>query len=243
MADAAEVEEIRKNRLSDAQALGALAAYLVFRAITNRVGLAYLPRLLDLPWIVPLLNNSSIVLIAVGTKVRGDRGDQLAVGAASVFLATVAALILYWAGWRFGPLLAEKAAREGSMWASVWNPKQVARAHRWVERYGFFAVALGRVIEFFTVPVILVAGASRMTFAKFLAAHTVGAVGFVALNLWLGGRAGEAWPWLPERIRDLGAWSFRITLVLLALLVLASLLSRKQREAPERVETTPSDGL
>lgn len=217
----------KKPRLSDKQALGALIFWLVFRAITNRVGLGALPQLLDTPWVLPLLNNSMLVLIGVGTAVRGDPSMMIAVGVASLLLSTISGLVLYWAGYRFGPLLAEKAAVQGSMWATVWNPRQVARAHRWIEKYGIVAVVLGRSFEFFTTPVMLVAGASRMSFRKFLGAHTVGALIFTSFNLWLGGAAGSKWPWLPDRIKDFGVWSFKITLVLLVLLLVATLASKK----------------
>ena len=139
----------------------------------------------------------------------------------------MAGLVLYWAGYRFGPELAVRAQQEGSMWASIWNPKQVARAHTWIERYGFFAVVFGRLIEWFTTPMILVAGATRMSFRKFFPAYTIGALGFAIGSLWSGRLAATRWPGLDKGIEKLGPWSIRITLILVALLVVATLLSKK----------------
>lgn len=240
LAPAADVvPEPRRQILTDKQALSVFAAYMIFRAITQRVGLGYLPRLLKTtPWAVPLLNNSMLVVIAVGTKVSTTPGLAIAAGAASMFLSLVAGLILYWMGYRFGPVLAQKAEGEGSMWAAVWNPKQVAKAHRWLEKYGFFAVVIGRVVEWFTVPVILVAGSSRMSFRKFLPAYMIGSALFAGIFLWIGSAFGTAYPWLPKRIEAFGAWSLKLTLILVVLLALAMLLGSKAKK-PEADE--PAD--
>lgn len=229
-----------KHLLTDKQALTALGAYLIFRAVTQRVGLGYLPRLLkSAPWTVPLLNNSMLIIIAVGTKVSTTPGLAVAAFISSLVLSLVAGLILYWTGYRFGPRLAERAEVEGSMWASVWNPKQVARAHRWLEKYGFIAVVVGRVVEWFTVPVVLVAGSSRMTFHKFLAAYLTGSALFAGIFLWIGSAFGNAYPWLPKRIEAFGTWSLRLTLVLVVLMALAMLAGRKAQSVADDSKENP----
>src|SRR4029078_4495696 len=98
----------------------------------------------------------------------------------SVFISTAIGLIFYWAGWRFGHRLAEMAGKPGSAWASIWNPKQIARAERWMDSWGMIAVFIGRATEHFTIPVTLVAGASEMRFRRFLIAHIAGATVFAA---------------------------------------------------------------
>ena len=98
---------------------------------------------------------------------------------------------MYWAGWRFGHRLAESAKQPGAPASALWNPKQIERAERWMESKGMFVVFIARATEFFTLPVNLVAGASEMRSRRFLVAHTLGAVGFAALVLWLGDLAKE----------------------------------------------------
>ncbi|HVL81443.1 MAG TPA: VTT domain-containing protein [Actinomycetota bacterium] len=237
----ASVPHMTRRRLSDGQAVAALILFLIFRAITQRVGFGFLPRLLasPFPWVLPLLNNTMLILIAVGTEVRGNTGMLIASGIASVAMSLVSGLVLYWAGYRFGPELAVRAEKEGSMWASLWNPKQVARAHAWIERYGFGAVVIGRMVEWLVTPVVLVAGSTRMSIRKFLPAYLIGSVGFAATFLWLGGRAGDRWPWLPDRIKAFGAWSLRITLALLVLMAIAAVLSKKQ-DGPK--DAAPTEG-
>jgi membrane protein DedA with SNARE-associated domain len=232
------------QRLSDGQAFGLLAAYLVFRTVTNRVGLGVGPRLLkaNAPWVIPLLNNSSLLLIQAGTGTSGQTGLLIATALTSVFMSTVTALVLYWAGWRFGHRLAELAQKPGSPWAGVWNPKQIDRAERWMDRWGIYVVFVGRVVEYFTLPVILVAGASEMRLRRFLVAHTFGAVGFAALFLWIGGAAQQRWPWLRDWISDVyGPWALRIGLVLLALVAIVFLVGRRQERKQDAPRGAPSD--
>jgi membrane protein DedA with SNARE-associated domain len=233
----------RRQRLSDGQALGALAAWLIFRTVTQRVGLGIGPRLLkaNLPWVIPLLNNTSILLIQAGTGTTGKPGMLVVAAAASVFLSTVASLILYWAGWRFGHKLAELAKQPGSPWAGVWNPKQIARAERWMGSWGVIAVFVGKLVEAFTLPVMLVAGASEMRLRRFLGAHTLGAVTFAGTFLWIGSSAQRRWPWLKGWISDVyGPWALRIGLVLLVVAVIAFFFGRRRRRVAQDPTTTPS---
>jgi membrane protein DedA with SNARE-associated domain len=211
------------TRISDGWALGLLGAWFIVRAITQRVGLAVGPQLLDSwPWVIPLLNNSSLLLIQAGTGTQGRPGMFVAALLASVFMSTTVGLILYWAGWRFGHKLAEMSKRPGSPWAGIWNPKQVARAERWMDKWGIWAVFFGRATELFVLPVILVAGAGSMRFRRFLVAHTLGAFAFATQFLIIGGVAQTRWPWLKDWIADVyGPWALRIGIGLLILLVVA----------------------
>lgn len=236
-----------RHRLNDGVAVGLLIAYLVLRTIANRVGLAYLPRLLDdAPWAIPLLNNSTLTLVAAGTGVRGDGGAIVATAATSIFQSLITGAFLYWAGLRFGPWLAERASREGSLWAGIWNPKHVQRASRWIDRRGVYAVFIARgAVEWMLTPVLLVAGSTKMRIGKFAASFGAGSVAFAGIMLWLGGRAGDAWPWLPDKIKAFGDWSLRIVLGLLVLTLIAVLLSRRQEAKDpgardQDATTTPS---
>ena len=237
----------KTHRFSDGVALGLLGAYLVSRQVTQRLGLAWAPKLLKTnPWVIPLLNNSSIVVIQAGVGTPGRPGMFVATMLASMLISTIVGLIMYWAGWRFGHRLAETSKRPGSPWATVWNPKQIARAERWMDRWGMIAVFLARATEFFTLPINLVAGASEMRFRRFLLAHTLGAAAFAGLFLWIGAVAQSRWPWLDDWIADVyGPWALRIGLVLLVLLVVVMLLGpslqkKAQQEDQERSTTTPS---
>jgi membrane protein DedA with SNARE-associated domain len=232
-------------RLTDTQALGALAAWIILRQITGRVGVAVAPKLYRTkPWVIPLMTNSFPQLILAGTGIDRRWGLFVATTATSVLLSTVIGLIYYWAGWRFGHRLAEMSAQPGSPWATIWNPKQIARAERWMDRWGILVVFLGRVTEHFTLPITLVAGASEMRFRRFIAAHVAGAIGFAAMFLYIGGVARDKWPWLPHWISHVYApWAFKIGLASLGLLVIAFFLGRfvkPDRKSQDASTTTPS---
>jgi membrane protein DedA with SNARE-associated domain len=231
----------KRHRLTDGQALAVLGGYLVFRAITQRIGIALLPTLLGrAPWAVPLLHNSVLTMIATGTKIRTSASMIVATGAASIAQALVAGIVLYWAGRRFGVHLAEMAERSGSVWKSLWNPRQVLRAHRWLDRWGMLAVVVARgFIEWIIVPVVLVAGSSRMHRAKFFSSYLAGSAIFAGATLWVGGRAGAEWPWLPHRIESFSRWTLIAGVALLVLFAVAAIGARKL-DHPRSSTTTPS---
>ena len=230
-------------RFSDTQALWLLGTYLAFRFVTQRFGLGSLAWLLEhAPWAIPLLNNSTITMVTAGTEVRDQPAMWIATGAGSILLSMVAGMILYWAGWRFGPGLTERAERTGSFWSQVWNPKQVAKAHGWIERWGVFAVLLARgAVEWMLAPVALVAGLSRMSLRKYLPALGTGAVIYAGLTLWLGGRAGDQWPWLPDRIKSFATWSLWIGIGLTVLIVLLVVVAQRGDRATAAAGDPPTD--
>jgi membrane protein DedA with SNARE-associated domain len=213
---------LSRQRLSDGQAFGLLGAWLVFRAVTQRIGIGAPKYLLaDYPWVIPLLNNSFVLLIITGTGTAGRPGMLVATGLTSVLMSTVIGLVLFWAGWRFGARLAQLSQRPGSPWAGVWNPKQIERAERWMDRWGIAVIVVARVTEIFYLPVALVAGASEMRFRRFILANTIGAVGFAGVWLWVGGLAQSRYPWLKDWFQDTyGPWALRIGLGLIILLAL-----------------------
>ncbi len=242
------VEESR-TRLTDTQALVAIGGWIVFRQITARIGIGIAPRVARTkPWLIPLMTNAFPQIILAGTGIGGNRWALFAATAfTSVVLSTVVGLIFYWAGWRFGHRLAELAKKPGSPWASIWNPKQIARAERWMDRWGIIVVFLGRATEHFTLPITLVAGASEMRLRRFLAAHIAGAVAFAVGFLWVGVEAQERWPGLRHWIEHTYApWAFWIGIGSLALLALAFVAGRfvPEKEEPTQDESTtmPSQG-
>lgn len=244
--DPAHHPHLVRQRLSDGQAFSLLVVWFVFRTITQRVGLGVGPKLLDsTPWVIPLLNNSSILLIQAGTGTTGRPAQYLATAFTSIVMSTIVGLVLYWAGWRFGHRLAHMAQRPGSPWAGVWNPKQIARAERWMDRWGMGAIVLARVSELFILPITLVAGASEMRFRRFIIANTVGAVGFAGVWLYVGGVAQRRWPWLKDWISDVyGPWALRIGIGLIVLVVLLMLVGQRLEDAKQRregAEPSPND--
>jgi len=239
---ASEAAEPR-YRLTDTQALGALGAWYVFRLITGRIGVAVAPKIYRTkPWLIPFMTNAFPQIILAGTGVGNRWGLFVATTITSVVMSTMIGLIYYWAGWRFGHRLAEMSAKPGSPWASIWNPKQIARVERWMDSWGIIVVFLGRATEHFTVPITLVAGASEMRFRRFIVAHVAGAIAFAVAFLTIGRLARERWPWLPHWISHVYApWAFRIGIASIGLLVIAFVLGRfVGSDDQDASTTTPS---
>lgn len=226
---------LAQPRLSDRQALTILGAYFGTRLVTARVAIVFLPWLLaHAVWAVPLLRNLTLTVITAAATAYDKPALLAAMAAGSLTISTIAGLMLYWAGSRFGPQLAERAAKQGTAWASVWNPKQVGRAHRFLERWGMLAIGFSRATGWLLTPIVLVAGSSRMRFRKFIAAHTAGAIVFAGVAMWLGVRAGTAWPWLPDKIKRLSDVSWKVGLVVLVLFAAAVALGGSKRESGDR---------
>lgn len=230
-------------KLTDTQALGALGAWIVFRQITARLGIAAVPRLARTrAWLIPFLTNASPQLILAGTGIGRRWGIFAATAITSVLMSTFIGLIFYWAGWRFGHRLAEMSKKPGSPWATIWNPKQIARVERWMDSWGIIVVFLGRATEHFTLPVTLVAGASEMRFRRFIIAHVAGAAAFAVGFLTIGVLAERRWPWLSGWIAHTYApWALRIGLASLGLLAIVFVLGRFAKpEDQDASTTTPS---
>jgi membrane protein DedA with SNARE-associated domain len=131
------------------------------------------------------------------------------------------------------------------MASAIWNPKQIARAERWMDRYGVFVVFFARVTEHFTLPVVLVAGASEMRFRRFIIANTAGSICSASLLLWIGIVAERKWPWLHDWItKTYQPWAAKIGIASLVLLVLVFVLGRfvKPKDEDQDETTTPSQG-
>jgi membrane protein DedA with SNARE-associated domain len=234
-----------KSRISDRTAIAIIGGWLALRTITVRAGLAFLPAMLaSAPWAVPLVRNTATTVLVAGSAARSRVATLVVMGAASVLISTIGGLVLWWTGLRFGAQLAERGERSHAAWASIWNPKRIERGHRWLERWGILAVSLSRLLGGLNTPVALVSGSSRMRGAKFALAQAIGGAAWAAAVIWLGVRAGDAWPWLPEKIKSLSSLSLRIGLVSLVVLVaLAAFTSlRRTPAAPvQTAEVPPSD--
>jgi membrane-associated protein len=104
-------------------------------------------------------------------------------------------------------------AREGGR---VLNRYHLERAHRFFERWGFWAVVVARWLPWVRTLAPLVAGAARMNRRVFLVAGTVGAVlwvpGLIMLGYYGAGLI-EGLPWLEPLITFLMVACFVITVV------------------------------
>ena len=114
-----------------------------------------------------------------------DTGLSLPVLIAVVLVAAVSGdAVGYWFGAKAGPPLLERRGGRAQ--------EHLARAQRFYERYGVFAVIAARWIPWVRTFTPILAGVARMPYPRFLLANVVGAVCWGAGLLTLGHVAASA---------------------------------------------------
>jgi membrane-associated protein len=118
-------------------------------------------------------------------------GVSLGLLAGGAFVAAVAGdSVGYATGSRLGrPWLLRRVER-GRL-----DPRHLARAERFYERWGWWAVVVARWIPWVRTFTPILAGTGRMAYARFLSANVVGALCW-AVGLTVLGHLAAAEPWL-----------------------------------------------
>jgi len=167
--------------LADLDALDTAAVYVVV------IGFVFVECGLLLGFFLP-----GDTLLFAGGLVAADavRGVDLGWLVAGVLVAAIAGECLgYLVGARMGlPLLRRRQGR-------VLTPERVARAERFTERYGVLAVISARWIPWVRTFAPLLAGATGMSWPRFLLANVVGALCW-APTLLVAGYLAASVPWL-----------------------------------------------
>ncbi len=151
------------------------------------------------------------VLIALGAFIAARNDLSPMPPFLTVLLGNVAgAMGMYAVGRRFGAEWTEKRfhlkhkdSAEGSL-------------STWYERYGLFALALGRFIPGVRAIVAPFAGALRASFFGTLAAVSLASGAWYGAVTWIAFRAGSNWEELVETIGRMGKWTAVVAVVLFA---------------------------
>lgn len=167
--------------LADLDTLGAAAVYVVV------IGFVFVECALLIGFFLP-----GDTLLFAGGLVAADavRGVQLGWLLVGVLVAAVAGeTVGYLIGARMGlPLLRRGRGR-------VVTPERVARAEAFTDRYGVLAVISARWIPWVRTFAPLLAGATRMSWPKFMLANVVGALCW-GPTLVLAGYLAASAPWV-----------------------------------------------
>lgn len=164
--------------LPDLDTLGAFTLYAVMGA------LVFAESGLLIGFFLP----GDTVLFAAGLySADPESGVSLGVLVAVVLVAAVTGdAVGYWFGRKTGPALLTR--RDGR----VLNERNLARAQRFYERYGWFAVVAARWVPWVRTFAPILAGVAGMPYGRFLAANVVGAVTWGAGLLVLGHVSADA---------------------------------------------------
>jgi membrane-associated protein len=138
-----------------------------------------------------LLPGDSILFGAGLVSARPDSGVDLLVLVTGAFLAAVAGDSLgYATGSRLGRVWLERRVAAGRF-----DGRHLRRAEAFYDRYGWWAVVAARWIPWVRTFTPLLAGTSRMGYARFLSANVVGALAW-AVGLPVLGHLAASDPWV-----------------------------------------------
>ena len=136
-------------------------------------------------------------------------------------------LTVFWLGRRMGGAIHDPTRLR-------WIPRDfIARAERWLNRWGYGVVAANRFLAGGRAVIGLLAGASDLRWAPTALWATVSAVAWSTLLVWGGAVLGSEW----ERVLDwLSAYGRTVTAVLAVVLVAAGVRwwRRRPKNSPRR---------
>jgi membrane protein DedA with SNARE-associated domain len=111
--------------------------------------------------------------------------------------ASIGAIVIYLVSFKIGRIAIVKLGKYVFV-----NEKKIESAERWFEKYGVYAVFLGRMVpgvrELISVP----AGIARMPFAKFVTFTFFGSLIWSVILVFLGYFLGDSWESLSETLSD-----------------------------------------
>lgn len=165
---------------------------------------------IECAFIVGMFLPGDSMLLGAGVVLaqQASAADAWALSVAATALAVVGNQVGYLLGRRTGTRV---WARQGGR---VLNREHLERAHRFFERWGFWAVVVARWLPWVRTLAPLVAGAARMDRRVFLTASVIGAVAWVPGLILLGYYGAgfiEQLPWLEPLVTTLVVVCFGIT--------------------------------
>jgi len=171
---------------------------------------------------------SEIILPMAGWKVSQSAADPsvleplsglpwnlvLAVGVATIGSLAGALFGYYIGAWGGRPLLDRYGRYVGI------GAEDLDRAHRWFERWGGWAVGVGRMVPLVRTIVSYPAGISRMSLPRFLLFTTLGSVPWNFALIYAGFLVGENYPAIQDAIKPFESVIYAVVLAGLVLLAL-----------------------
>jgi membrane protein DedA with SNARE-associated domain len=135
----------------------------------------------------------------IGAVIAGSTGSLLG------------ALAWYGVGYWLGASRLKRAAQLHGRWLTI-SEADVDRAQRWFERYGDFAVCIGRLIPAVRSVISVPAGIARLGLRRFLFWSGIGTIGWTSLLTALGYLLGK-------RFTEVDAWLQPVSLTIIAIVV------------------------
>jgi membrane-associated protein len=146
--------------------------------------------------VFPLLPGDSLLFIS-GT-VAATSGIDIHLLVLTLFTAAVLGDTVNYAVGRFiGPIAFHRP--QDTILGRWLRPEYLERTHRFYEKYGGFAIIIGRFVPIVRTFAPFFAGVGAMTYRKFLAFNVVGAAAWIASLAYTGYLFGNI-PWVKDNL-------------------------------------------
>jgi membrane protein DedA with SNARE-associated domain len=159
-------------------------------------------------------------VVLIGSRIDSHFWGFIAMSFAGVVGNTVGSVIGWWIGYYGGRPLVERRGR----WLHL-GPENLDRAERWFERWGLWAVCIGRVTPVVRSFVSIPAGLARMPIGRFTVLTAVGCIP------WCFGIAGAGWALGSRYERFHHDFRYAEIAVVLAVLLAAVAWYRRRRRS------------
>lgn len=164
----------------------------------------------------------SEVVLPLAGAMAGEGGTDLVIVVLAATAGSVGgALALYWLGAAVG----EERLRRWLDHIPLVERADLDKADRWFERYGRWAVLLGRMVPVVRSLVSIPAGANRMPLGQFTVLTSLGSSVWNSVFVGLGFALGSQWP----RVSEYSDWLNNIVLAVFAVIITTWVVKRIRR--------------
>jgi len=133
------------------------------------------------------------LLVGLGAIIGGDSREFLVIWFAASVGAALGDWVSYWLGYHFHPQIAR-------MWPLSKYPDLLPKAHEFFEKYGPWAIVIGRFSGPLRASVPIVAGAAEMDQKTFQIYNWLSAFLWAFVLLKFGGAISQALTWLWQAV-------------------------------------------
>ncbi|NES16967.1 MULTISPECIES: DedA family protein [Micromonospora] len=197
-------------------------------SVIDSLGAVGVALLVALESVIPPIP-SEIVLAMAGYLAAEGRFSVVLIVLAATVGSLLGALVLYW----LGAALGEERLKRWLDHIPLVDREDLEKADRWFERYGKWAVLIGRVVPVVRSLVSIPAGAERMPLGQFVLLTTIGSGVWNALIVGLGFALGSRW----QDVDRYSQWFNYAIFVVFAVMV-ASWVVKKVRRRRDRRSVT-----
>ncbi|MGN9891103.1 DedA family protein [Micromonospora sp. L31] len=193
-------------------------------SVIDSLGAVGVALLVALESIIPPIP-SEVVLAMAGYLASAGRFHPVVIVLAATVGSLFGALVLYW----LGAALGEERLKRWLDHLPLVDSDDLEKADRWFERYGRWAVLIGRVVPVVRSLVSVPAGANRMPLGEFVLLTTLGSGVWNTVIVGLGYALGSRW----EDVDRYSSW-FNYAIFAVFAVMIASWVVKKVRKRRAR---------